>query len=94
MDWMKGVLAFRPAGDAAGDTPDAIASRLQSAVDRHDFAAATPLFAQLPPPMLDAAGDLPQEVSALADASAFIAGLRAKALAAAPPAAKAEGTAQ
>jgi hypothetical protein len=80
-DWVKGVLALRPQGEIAGDAPDAVLSRLQAAVDRHDFAGAAKLLAQLPPAMQAAAGELAGKIKALADADAFVAALRSTALA-------------
>lgn len=80
LGWARGVLAIRPAGELAGDTPDAVMSRLTGAMNRHDFRAARTLFNDLPPSMKAAAGDVPQNVSTLANASAFLAKLRAQAL--------------
>lgn len=80
-DWVKNTLALRQAGEAEGTTPDAIASRLEGAVNRHDFPAAAKLLAQLPEPMRTAAGDTGTGIVALADAQTLVADLRAKALA-------------
>jgi hypothetical protein len=79
-DWVKNTLALRPAGEAEGTSSEAIASRLEGAVNRHDFPAATKLLGQLPAPMQTAAGDTASGIAALADAGALIADLRAKAL--------------
>ena len=80
-DWLRGVLALRPQGELSGDTPEAVLSRLEGAVNRHDFAGAAKLLDQLPPGMQQAAGELAAQVRALADADAFISGLRTTALA-------------
>lgn len=80
LDWARGILAIRPQGTVPGTTPDAVMSRLDAAIKRHDFADAHELFAKLPPPMREAADRVPKEVAALADADAFVAHLRATAL--------------
>jgi hypothetical protein len=80
-DWLKNLLALRQRGEQLGDSPDAVLSRLEGAVNRHDFAGAARLLAQLPPPMQVAAGDAGTQLGALAEAQAFIAGLRQTALA-------------
>ena len=64
-----------------GGAPEARLSQLQAAVDRHDFAGASKLLQQLPPAMQHALGDVATQIRALADADAFIAGLRTAALA-------------
>ncbi len=80
-DWVKGVLALRQESAEAGDSADAVLSRLEAAVNRHDFAGALTLLAQLPPPMQQAAGDVRPKLQSLADADSFLADLRKKALA-------------
>jgi len=80
-DWVKRMLALRPQGALTGDSPEALASQLQEAVSRHDFAGAAKLFDQLPQPMQQAAGDLDAKIKTLADADAFLANLRQTALA-------------
>jgi hypothetical protein len=80
-DWLKAVLALRPAGELPGDSPEALTSRLEGAVKRHDFAAAATLLGQLPPPMRAAAGDAGDKIAALAAADALVGSLRAAALA-------------
>lgn len=80
LEWVKGLLAFRPAGEIAGDTPDAISSRLESAIERHDFEGAAKELATLPEPMRLAAGDVGADILRLAEASRFIASVRAAAL--------------
>lgn len=81
VEWAKALLAFRPAGELDGDTPEAIVSRLEAAVDRHDFVAAAALLDQLPEPMQAAAGEAGTAIRAHASAADFVAGLRAQALA-------------
>src|SRR3569623_260590 len=48
LDWAKSLLALRPAQEQEGDSPDAVISRLEGAVGRHDYAAASSLVAPLP----------------------------------------------
>lgn len=81
VEWAKALLAFRPAGELEGDTPEAIVSRLEAAVERHDFVAAAALLDQLPAPMQSAAGETGTAIRAQAEAAGFVAGLRAQALA-------------
>jgi hypothetical protein len=77
VDWLSGMLAVRPSGETQGDTPEAIISRLEAAMPRHDFAEADRLFAALPPAVRAAAGQVPQDVAAWAAADRVVAGLRA-----------------
>jgi len=81
LEWAKALLALRPAGEIEGNTPEAVVSRLEAAMERRDFVAASALLAQLPEPMRIAAGPLVDEISAHAEAEGFIARLRAQALA-------------
>ena len=81
VDWFRSAIALRPTGEIEGDTPDAIASRLEGAIARRDFAAAKTLFASLPAPMLSAAGDVPALVATQAEAAGFLEQLRTQALA-------------
>jgi hypothetical protein len=80
LEWAKALLALRPAEEIEGDTPEAIVSRLEGAVSRHEFEAATALLVQLPEPMQAAAGDLGAAIASHAAAQSFVAGLRAQAL--------------
>ncbi|KQW85620.1 hypothetical protein ASC89_00625 [Devosia sp. Root413D1] len=81
LEWMKGLLALRPVGEVAGDAPEAIVSRLEAAVGRHDFKAAAELLAQLPPAMQAGAGPSGGDITKLAAAEGFVAELRNRALA-------------
>jgi hypothetical protein len=81
IEWVKGLLALRPSGEMDGDTPEAIVSRLEAAVERHDFIAAAALLDQLPAPMQTAAGEVATSIRAYADGETFLAALRAQALA-------------
>ena len=81
LEWMKGLLALRPVGEVAGDTPEAIVSRLEAAVGRHDFKAASELLAQLPPAMQAGAGTAGADIAKLAAAEDFVTALRGRALA-------------
>lgn len=79
-DWAKGLLALRPMEETEGDTPEAIVSRLEAAVARRDFVAATALLDILPEPMQAGAGASATGIRALAAADGFIAALRTTAL--------------
>ncbi|KFC68588.1 hypothetical protein FF80_01540 [Devosia sp. LC5] len=81
VDWFRSAIALRPTGEMEGDSPDAIASRLEGAIARRDFAGAKALFDSLPAPMLSAAGDVPALVATQAEAAGFLEQLRAQALA-------------
>lgn len=83
LEWARALLAIRPAGEIEGDSPEAVISRLEAAMQRRDFVAAADLFGQLPEQMRVAAGPLADEIAAHAEAETFIAGLRALAPAAA-----------
>ena len=80
LDWFASAIALRPTGELEGDTPQAITSRLESAIARRDFGAAKTLFDDLPAAMRAAAGDVPTMVAAQADAAAFLADVRTQAL--------------
>lgn len=81
LDWLKSMLAFRPAGEISGTTPEAIASQLEAAVARRDYGAATALLSALPEPMRAPAAAVSVEIAAHADADALLQSLRAQALA-------------
>jgi hypothetical protein len=80
LEWMKGLLALRPVGEVPGDGPEATVSRLEAAVLRRDFAAASALLAALPPSMQAGAGTVGADILALAEADAFLAEVRTRAL--------------
>lgn len=84
LDRIKSLVAMRPAGGPEGDSPDAVVARIEAAVNRHDFATARDLFGKLPRAMVAAAGNLPDRISALADAYGMIARAREAALQQAP----------
>jgi len=79
-DWVKGVLALRPAEEEAGDSPDAVVSRLEGAMGRRDYSAAAALIGQLPGPMQAAAAPVAHDIGLHAEADALVADLRARAL--------------
>lgn len=81
LDWGRSLLALRPADERQGEEPDAVLSRLEAAIARRDFTTARDLFARLPQPMQEAAAPLPDDIARLAEAEAFIAALRAAAVA-------------
>lgn len=80
LEWGKALLALRPAEEMEGDSPEAVISRLEAAMERRDFVAAARLMSELPAPMREAAGELPADILLQAEADAFITGLRAQAL--------------
>lgn len=73
---LQSLLAIRPAGETEGDSPEAVVSRLEGAMSRHDYAAARDLFAALPPEMIAVAGSVPADVAAHAAAALLVADLR------------------
>lgn len=79
-DWVKSMLALRPAEEEAGDSPDAVVSRLEGAMGRRDYAAAAALIGQLPAPMQAAAAPVARDIGLHAQADALVADLRARAL--------------
>lgn len=81
IEWAKALLALRPSGEIEGNSPEAIVSRLEAAVERSDFVAAAALLDSLPEPMQAAAGEVATAIRTHASADGFIAGLRAQALA-------------
>jgi hypothetical protein len=82
LDWAKSLLALRPAQEQEGDSPDAVISRLEGAVDRHDYTAANTLLAQLPASMQTAAAPVAGDIAAHAAADRLLADLRTRALSA------------
>lgn len=80
LGWFRTVLALRPSGDVQGDAPEAVLARLEQAMARRDMAGADQLFGALPEGMRNAAGTLPADVKAQAEAQAFIVDLRLSAL--------------
>ena len=80
LDWLRSAIALRPTGELPGDEPEAVASRLEGAIARRDFAAAETLMAALPEPMRAAAGDVPGLIHSQAEAAKFLEALRSQAL--------------
>ena len=83
VDWAKSLLAVRPASEEAGSDPEAVVSRLEGAMNRHDYAAAKAVLAQLPTPMQQAAAPVAPDIDAHAAADQLVVDLRSKGLAAA-----------
>lgn len=81
VEWAKALLAVRPAGEIEGDSPEAVVSRLEAAIERRSFVAAARLVTELPEPMRAAAGELAADILVHAEAETFISGLRTQALA-------------
>ena len=81
LDWFRSAIALRPTGEIEGDSPEALISRLESAIARRDFVSAETLLAGLPAPMLAAGEDFPGLVAEQAEATRFLDALRASALA-------------
>jgi hypothetical protein len=80
IDWMRGIVAMRPAGEIEGDGPEAQIARLEAAIARRDYAAAQAALSALPEGMQDAAGPIAADIAALASAESFLAELRSTAL--------------
>jgi len=80
LDWLRSAIALRPTGELPGDEPEAVASRLEGAIARRDFATAETLMAALPEPMRAAAGDVPALIHSQAEAARFLEALRTQAL--------------
>lgn len=81
VDWAKSLLALRPAEEIEGDSPEAIVSRLEGAMERRDFAAALALIDALPPAMRDEAALVSADIRVHAEADKLVADLRERALA-------------
>jgi len=80
VDWFRSAIALRPVGEVEGDGPEAVVSRLEAAIARRDFVTAENLVDSLPPSMLSAAGQVPADIKAQAEATRFLDGLRQQAL--------------
>lgn len=85
LDWAKALLALRPAEEQQGDSPEAVVSRLEGAMTRHDYTAASALLATLPAPMQQAAAPVAADIAAHAAADRLVADLRSRALSATEP---------
>jgi hypothetical protein len=81
IDWAKSLLALRPAEEVEGDSPEAIVSRLEGAMERRDYTAALALLESLPQTMQDKAILVASDIRTHAAASKLVADLRARALA-------------
>ena len=80
IDWTKSLLALRPAEEMEGDSPEAVVSRLEGAMERRDYATALSLIDALPPAMRDKATLVATDIRAHAEAAKLVADLRARAL--------------
>lgn len=80
VDWAKSLLALRPIGEIEGDSPEAIVSRLEAAMARRDYEAASALLDQLPQRMRDAATLVAADIRVHAEAANLVADLRGLAL--------------
>ncbi len=83
VDWVRSLLAIRPAGEVEGDSPEAVVSRLEGAMGRRDYEASLALLRQLPAPMQAEAAPIADDIAVHADADALVRDLRARALASA-----------
>jgi hypothetical protein len=81
IDWAKSLLALRPAEEMEGDSPEAIVSRLEGAMERRDYAGALALIDALPQAMRDEAALVSADIRVHAEADKLVADLRARALA-------------
>lgn len=80
IDWAKSMLALRPAEEIEGDSPEAVVSRLEGAMERRDYATARALIDALPQAMRDEATLVAADIRAHAEAAKLVADLRARAL--------------
>ncbi|MEO7221832.1 MAG: hypothetical protein ABIY37_05110 [Devosia sp.] len=80
VDWAKSLLALRPAEEMEGDSPEAVVSRLEGAMERRDYSGALTLIDALPPAMRDEATLISAGIRTHADADKLVADLRARAL--------------
>ncbi len=80
-DWVKSLLALRPAEEMDGDSPEAVVSRLEGAMERRDYATALSLIDALPQAMRDKAALVSADIRVHAEAAKLVADLRARALA-------------
>jgi hypothetical protein len=80
VDWAKSLLALRPAEEMEGDSPEAVVSRLEGAMERRDYAAALSLIDALPQAMRDEATLVAADIRTHAEADKLVADLRARAL--------------
>lgn len=80
IDWAKSLLALRPAEEMEGDSPEAIVSRLEGAMERRDYAGALALIDALPQAMRDEAALVSADIRVHAEADKLVADLRARAL--------------
>jgi hypothetical protein len=80
VDWAKSLLALRPAEEMEGDSPEAVVSRLEGAMERRDYATALALIDALPPAMRDKATLVSADIRTHAEAARLVADLRTRAL--------------
>ena len=80
VDWAKSLLALRPAEEMDGDSPEAIVSRLEGAMERRDYATALSLIDALPTAMRNEAALVASDIRPHAEAARLVADLRARAL--------------
>ena len=80
VDWAKSLLALRPADEIDGDSPEAIVSRLEGAMERRDYSGALALIDALPPAMRAEATLVSADIRTHAEADKLVADLRARAL--------------
>ena len=80
LERLKALVALRPVASAGGDMPEALVSRIETALAAQDYATAEAAFAALPEPMQAAAGGIDQSVDRFAATAELIARARAEAL--------------
>jgi hypothetical protein len=80
VDWAKSLLALRPAEEIEGDSPEAVVSRLEGAMERRDYASALALIEALPQAMRNEAALVSADIRTHAEADKLVADLRARAL--------------
>lgn len=80
VDWAKSLLALRPAEEAEGDSPEAVVSRLEGAMERRDYTRALALIDALPEAMRNEATLVAADIRTHAEADRLVDDLRARAL--------------
>jgi len=80
IDWTKGLLALRSAEEMEGNSPEAVVSRLEAAMERRDYVTALGLVEALPAQMQAKAALVAAEIRTHAAATTLITDLRARAL--------------
>lgn len=79
LDWLRSAIVLRPSGEIPGNTPEAVMSRLEGAIERRDYIGAEALMAALPASMQAAAAGVPALIHEQVAAAKFLETLREQA---------------